>query len=74
MSNWCSRSSGSLRKALTIEGARKFLETRGKPEPVSTTAKSSGSEEAQGDLFAPDPSPLLENVRKELRAIADMLK
>jgi DNA-binding transcriptional MerR regulator len=61
-------------KRFTIEGARKFLETRGKPEPVSTAAKSSKRKRAQGDLFAPDPSPLLENVRKELRAIADMLK
>ena len=60
-------------KRFTIEGARKFLETRGKPEPGRSAAKSK-RRKAQGDLFGVDPSPVLENVRKELRAIADMLK
>lgn len=61
-------------KRFTIEGARKFLETRGKPEAGRSTAKSSRRKKAQGDLFGVDPAPALENVRKELRAIADMLK
>ena len=60
-------------KRFTIEGARKFLDTRGKPEPGPSTAKSK-RRKSQGDLFGVDPSPVLEKVRKELRAIADMLK
>ena len=60
-------------KRFTIEGARKFLDTRGKPEPGPSVAKSK-RKKAQGDLFGVDPSPVLEKVRKELRAIADMLK
>jgi DNA-binding transcriptional MerR regulator len=61
-------------KRFTIEGARKFLETRGKTEPGRSAAKSSRRKKTQGDLFGVDPAPVLENVRKELRAIADMLK
>jgi DNA-binding transcriptional MerR regulator len=60
-------------KRFTIEGARKFLDTRGKPEPARSATKSK-RKKAQGDLFGVDPSPVLETVRKELRAIADMLK
>jgi DNA-binding transcriptional MerR regulator len=60
-------------KRFTIEGARKFLDTRGKPEPERSTAKSK-RKRAQGDLFGVDSAPVLEKVRKELRAIADMLK
>jgi len=60
-------------KRFTIEGARKFLETRGKPEPGRSAAKSK-RRKAQGDLFGVDPAPVLEKVRNELRAIADMLK
>jgi DNA-binding transcriptional MerR regulator len=60
-------------KRFTIEGARKFLETRGKPEPGRSAAKSK-RKKAQGDLFGVDPAPVLEKVRNELRAIADMLK
>jgi DNA-binding transcriptional MerR regulator len=61
-------------KRFTIEGARKFLETRGKAEPGPSAAKSPRRKKAQGDLFGADPAPVLENVRRELRAIADMLK
>jgi DNA-binding transcriptional MerR regulator len=60
-------------KRFTIEGARKFLETRGKPEPGRSAAKSK-RRKAQGDLFGVDPAPVIEKVRNELRAIADMLK
>ena len=60
-------------KRFTIEGARKFLETRGKPEPAVSGAKSK-RKKTQGDLFGVDHTPVLDKVRKELRAIADMLK
>jgi len=58
-------------KRYTIEGARIFLETRGKPEPAA--AKPAKAARVQRDLFS-DSSPLIETVRKELRALADMLK
>jgi DNA-binding transcriptional MerR regulator len=52
-------------KRFTIEGARKFLDARApkSPKPAKT----------QGDLFF-DPSGVLELVRKELLALAEMLK
>src|ERR1700722_7281908 len=59
-------------KRFTIEGARKFLDTRGKPEPART-AKPAKRAKVQADLFS-DDSPVLDVVRKELRAIADILK
>src|SRR5271169_4130792 len=59
-------------KRFTIEGARKFLETRVKPGPVRAT-KLAKPAKTQGDLFS-GSSPLLETVRKELREIADTLK
>ena len=61
----------------TIEGARKFLETRVKTEVVSAAAKSSKRKKVQADLFGSDGSPALvpvfEKVREELRAIAKLL-
>ena len=57
----------------TIEGARKFLETRRKPEPVPAADKRRSSQRAQTDLFGAS-SPLLDEVRKELREIVEMLK
>src|SRR5258706_5577112 len=60
-------------KRFTIEGARKFLDTRGKIEPAPSTVKSK-RRKMQGDLFGVDPSPVLEKVGKELRAIAELLK
>jgi DNA-binding transcriptional MerR regulator len=59
-------------KRFTIEGARKFLETRGKSEPARA-AKSTKRAKIQGDLFS-NASPLLDTVRKELLEIAEMLK
>jgi DNA-binding transcriptional MerR regulator len=59
-------------KRFTIEGARKFLETRGRTEPVRA-AKPPKSTKIQGDLFV-DSSPLLDAVRKELQEIAKILK
>jgi DNA-binding transcriptional MerR regulator len=66
-------------KRFTIEGARKYLESRGKPEavppPASGESKSRAKRPAksQGGLFDPPPA-LLETVRKELREIVDLLK
>src|SRR6266436_2923005 len=60
-------------KRFTIEGARKFLETRRKPEPVPAAGKRRSSKRAQTDLFGAS-SPLLDDVRKELREIVEMLK
>lgn len=61
----------------TIEGARKFLEHKPKPEAVRTSAKSAKSApkpaRAQGDLFD-DSAPVLDAVRKELTDILRLLK
>ena len=67
-------------KRFTIEGARKFLDTRGK----DTRGKSEAGEparapkpakrgKAQAGLFDA-PAPALEQLRKELREIVEMLK
>src|ERR1700726_2952455 len=62
----------------TIEGARKFLETRSKPEPARTAKAAKPAKKAQAELFSTAPSPMaesfLQDIRKELRAIAEMLK
>ena len=61
----------------TIEGARKFLDDRAKPQVVKAAAKRSNTQndkKKQAELFSSDPSPLFEEVRKELRALADLLK
>ena len=60
-------------KRFTIEGARKFLETRVKPAAPAAAPKLTKGRKVQADLFGADPAPL-EALRKELRAIADMLK
>jgi DNA-binding transcriptional MerR regulator len=64
-------------KRFTIEGARKFLETRGKPEAARTAKAVKPAKKAQAELFSA-PSPMadsfLQDIRKELRAIAEMLK
>jgi len=65
-------------KRFTIEGARKFLESRAKPELVRAAPKRGRSKKAQGDLFEGETVqklvPLLDKVRKELRALSDLLK
>ena len=61
----------------TIEGARKFLETRAKPEVVPAPAAPGKRKRVQRDLFDADPAevaPLLGKIREELKAIAKMLK
>src|SRR5450755_2433808 len=57
-------------KRFTIEGARKFLETRTKSEPARA-AKLAKAKKVQGDLFT-DPTPVLDAVRKELREIVQL--
>jgi DNA-binding transcriptional MerR regulator len=59
-------------KRYTIEGARKSMETKNKTETVRPS-KLSKQEKVQADLFA-DSTPLLDMVRKELLAIAEILK
>jgi DNA-binding transcriptional MerR regulator len=68
-------------KRFTIEGARRFLETRAKPPAGAVTPKASKANKAkvaptnvQGDLFGAPSSALLEEVRKELLGIVEMLK
>jgi DNA-binding transcriptional MerR regulator len=62
----------------TIEGARKFLETRAKPELIRIAAKPGKRKRVQGDLFdaerAAEMAPLLGKIREELEAIAAILK
>ncbi len=60
-------------KRFTIEGARKFLETRGKAEPARAKAVKP-AKKVQAELFAAAPDALIQDIRKELRAIAEMLK
>ncbi len=59
-------------KRYTIEGARKFMETRGKGESART-AKPKKEKVQQTDLFAETPG-LIDTVRTELRALAELLK
>lgn len=55
-------------KRYTIEGARKWFESRGKVEPAKPPAKTT-----QGELFPPG-APVLDQVRKELQDILKLLK
>ena len=64
-------------KRYTIEGARKFLDTRGKTaEPEKRGPKAVKAVKAQqADLFAADTSSaVIDVVRKELLALAELLK
>jgi len=62
----------------TIEGARKFLESRAKPELVLKATARGKRKRLQGDLFVADRTAdltkLVDKVREELRAIAASLK
>jgi DNA-binding transcriptional MerR regulator len=60
-------------KRYTIEGARKSMETRGKGESARAVKSPKKDKSRQADLFAENPA-LVEAVRTELRALADMLK
>ena len=60
----------------TIEGARKHLQAKASAEiVVAKTAKPrKGPSRAQTNMFAPDPTPALEKVKEELKAILGLLK
>jgi DNA-binding transcriptional MerR regulator len=62
----------------TIEGARKFLDSRAKPELVAAPTTRGKRKKVQGDLFVADRTAdltkLIDKVREELRAIAASLK
>ncbi len=64
-------------KRFTIEGARKYLENRGKPDP-SARASGRKPKRQQCELFTPLlAAPLLEKwdeIRKELRAILNIVR
>ena len=60
-------------KRFTIEGARKYLESKSKPEPAPKPAKAVKTR-AQADLFPDSSSALIDVVKKELQALAEMLK
>ncbi len=62
-------------KRYTIEGARKFLDTRGKPaeSPKLAVTKPSKRARPQPNLF-PDEPPPLDGIRKELLEILEILK
>ena len=77
-SSLCSKlSAGSWgEQRFTIEGARQTSgvnEAKPGRNPC-TASKRSGPKKKQPSLFYPDPTPLLEDVRRELRALADMLQ
>jgi DNA-binding transcriptional MerR regulator len=57
-------------KRFTIEGARKFLAGKTKAEPAATARKAARS---QPKLFEEPPSEF-DSMKKELRAILDILK
>lgn len=59
-------------KRFTIEGARKWLETGGKAEPVKAEPVRAATK-VQGELFTP-PMQGLEHIREELLAILEILK
>jgi len=71
-------------KRYTIEGARKFLDSRSKngdpssPAPAGVSKRSPGKQSLAAKPiqtgFFDVPSPLLETVRKELLEIAELLK
>jgi DNA-binding transcriptional MerR regulator len=65
-------------KRFTIEGARKFLETRGKTEPARAAKAAKPAKKAQAELFASSvstmPDSVLQDIVKELREIVEMLK
>ncbi len=55
----------------TIEGARRHLEARAKP---ARRAPKPQPQRNQGDLFGAAPPPGLDDVRKELSSILELLK
>jgi DNA-binding transcriptional MerR regulator len=62
-------------KRYTIEGARKFLDSRTREGSSRSSggAASKAAARKQADLFG-NPAPILEEIRKELTAILAMLR
>lgn len=60
-------------KRFTIEGARKYLENRAKPDPAPPPA-TAGSKRRQGELFPTALPPQWDEIRRELRALVSLLK
>ncbi|HBY63783.1 MAG TPA: MerR family transcriptional regulator [Solibacterales bacterium] len=56
-------------KRFTIEGARNYLDNRGRNRPAKPPARA---RQSQGELFNV-PQSALEDIRKELRQILDLL-
>ena len=59
-------------KRYTLEGARKFLEGRSKGESAEPASRKTG----QPQLFQTGPGapPILDEIRRELRALLEILK
>jgi len=62
-------------KRYTIEGARKFLESRSREVPAKSSGQAAAKANArtQADLFG-NPAPILEEIRKELADILQLLR
>jgi DNA-binding transcriptional MerR regulator len=62
-------------KRYTIEGARKWLDTRAKPEPAAKAKAAKAAQPVQqGMLFSTIDPAAIDVMRKELAAILDILK
>lgn len=61
-------------KRFTIEGARKFLESRGKPATEAAPARSRKRSRSEPPQLFTSANPVLEDVRRELRAILELLR
>jgi DNA-binding transcriptional MerR regulator len=60
-------------KRFTIEGARKFLEGRGKSASASAPARKTARQQA-GLFPEAAPADALDEIRRELRALLDLLR
>jgi DNA-binding transcriptional MerR regulator len=60
-------------KRYTIEGARKFLESRSRESSSKTASAVLPKGRSQGDLFV-NATPVIDVVRKELTEILDLLR
>lgn len=61
-------------KRYTIEGARKFLDSRTRENGPKATELSQKKARSQGDLFPGDPNPMLDEIRRELNEILALLR
>jgi hypothetical protein len=60
MLRWCSKSNAFYTERFTIEGARKFLESRARPEGSGRHCQRR-AQEGSGGLFVADPVPTSRN-------------